>query len=92
MSKASGNGNQIAQPRPTAPRPEVAGALDSTEATIIKHAKELMPEILRFRQGYTAEAIAKEAFSLARAFAAESMAVEGLNHPPLPSRKPTSPE
>lgn len=73
MSKLHGqNGNQQ---RGTQPRPSVSTALPAANAppSVSMHAREIMAQLIPLRQGYTSDAIAAEAFQLARAFAAEDV-------------------
>lgn len=57
-----------------AARQGAAGGAVSQEqpSAVAAHAKELLAEMIRWKQGYTPEAIAQEAFGLARAFAVEA--------------------
>jgi hypothetical protein len=69
---------QPGHPKPGQPRTAVASSLASLAAPLAKapsavsvHAKEIMAQLIPMRQNYEPAAIAEEAFSLARAFAAE---------------------
>ena len=76
MSKL-GNHNG-ALPRPGQPRASLAAVLPKSPSAVSVHAKEIMAQLIPMRQGFKPDAIAEEAFSLARAFAAEeSRIVDG---------------
>lgn len=70
MSKLHGNHNGN-QSRPGQPRAPLAAMLPKAPSAVSVHAKEIMAQLIPLRQGYTPDAIAEEAFKLARSFAAE---------------------
>lgn len=69
---------QNGQPKPGQPRPSLAAVLPKPPDAVAEHAREIMHELIALRRGMSAEAVAKEAFDLARAFRDEAQREHNL--------------
>lgn len=98
MSKLHGNHNGTGQRREPL-RPSVAAALPPAEFVAVRgvspisaHAKEIMGQLIPIRQGYRPDAIAEEAFDLAKAFADQESKLGGAGAEEAGRRKDAASE